>query len=339
MSKRETLLEINNLRAFAEKTGEPRSQLVNSVNFRIDKGEIVALVGESGCGKSVTALSILGLNAASIEYESESEIRFHDENLLQLSDRKLRKLRGNDISMIFQDPMFSLNPLKKIGKQMTEALLQHKAADVRTARQDAEKMIERVGITDPKRQLDNYPYQLSGGMRQRVMIAMALLCKPELLIADEPTTALDVTIQAQILEIMKDLQQELDVSILLITHDLGVVAEMADRVVVMYSGQVVEEADVYALFEQPLHPYTNGLLTSVPTLEGESDERISAIRGTVPSPQELPKGCNFYDRCTRRTDRCKKEEPLLTNHGGRNVACWHPVVEGVKDDERTAIRN
>ncbi|AXF55375.1 ABC transporter ATP-binding protein [Salicibibacter kimchii] len=325
MEEVESVIEVKNLKAYIPI--DPRTEInpVNDVSFSINKGEIVALVGESGSGKSVTALSIMGLNSPSIKYHKESAINFEGKNLMGMGDRNLRTIRGNDISMIFQDPMFSLNPVHKIGKQISEALILHKNVIYKKVKNEVYEILNKVGVSDPGRQMDNYPHQLSGGMRQRVMIAMALICQPSLLIADEPTTALDVTIQAQILDIMKNLQKDTDLSMLLITHDLGVVAEMADRILVMYSGKVVEEGDAYSIFKQPLHPYTEGLMSSIPTLEGESEEQLEAIPGTVPNPSELPKGCNFYGRCKYGTEKCKEQEPILEPLNGNRVSCWYPL--------------
>jgi oligopeptide/dipeptide ABC transporter ATP-binding protein len=317
------LLDVINLRSFFPSSGG-KIKAVNNVSFQIGSGEIVALVGESGSGKSVTALSIMGLNAPTIKYDDRSIISFKGENLLKLKNKRMKKIRGNEISMVFQDPLSSLNPLHPIGKQIAEPIQIHQGVSFKTAQQTVINLLNKVGIPDAENRLKTFPHELSGGMRQRIMIAMALACNPSLLIADEPTTALDVTIQAQILNLMKSLQKETGVSILLITHDLGVVAEMADRVLVMYSGEIVEEGDVFSIFKNPHHPYTKGLLASVPKLRGTSDKRLNAIPGVVPSPLELPQGCNFYSRCSFRNDQCLDNSPILEQTDkGRRVACWN----------------
>lgn len=326
MNKESPILEVKNLTTYVS-TPQGEINPVNDVSFKINKGEIVALVGESGSGKSVTSLSIMGLNASAIQYKPESQILFQGKDLLKMSEKELRKIRGNDITMIFQDPMFSLNPVHPIGRQIAESLVLHKKVDEKEAEKTALDLLKKVGIPDPERRLKEYPHQLSGGMRQRVMIAIALACNPQLLIADEPTTALDVTIQAQILNLLRDLQQEFGISILLITHDLGVVAEIADRVLVMYCGKIVEEGTVEDIFEKPLHPYTKGLLASVPPLHGPSKEMLDAIPGVVPNPYELPKGCNFVTRCEFATEKCRQEEPTLFKHpAGNRVSCWNPLI-------------
>ncbi|MFM1652585.1 ABC transporter ATP-binding protein [Brevibacillus sp. B_LB10_24] len=324
-TRQQPLLEVKNLKSYFP-TPKGAVKAVHQVSFSIHKGEVVALVGESGSGKSVTALSIMGLNAPSIRYGDDSDISFQGKNLLKLKKKQLKHIRGNEISMIFQDPMSSLNPLHPIGKQIAEPIMLHQRIGYKQAEKMVLELLHKVGISDVQRRLKEYPHQLSGGMRQRVMIAMALACRPSLLIADEPTTALDVTIQAQILNVMKELQQETDVAILLITHDLGVVAEMADYVLVMYCGEIVEEGDVYSIFEQPLHPYTKGLMASVPKLRGPSEDRLTAIAGAVPSPFELPAGCKFSTRCEFATEQCRKQAPSLERHGpGRKAACWYPM--------------
>ncbi|MFC5588680.1 ABC transporter ATP-binding protein [Sporosarcina soli] len=321
------LLEVKNLKTYIP-TAKGEIYPVNDISFSIRKGEIVALVGESGSGKSVSSLSIMGLNASAIKYKSESNILFKGENLLELREKEMRKIRGNEIAMIFQDPMFSLNPVHPIGKQIAESIILHKKMKYKEAEKIALDLLNKVGIPDAKRRLHDYPHQLSGGMRQRVMIAIALACDPQLLIADEPTTALDVTIQAQILSLLRNLQHEFGISILLITHDLGVVAETADRVLVMYCGKIVEEGTVEAIFEKPLHPYTKGLMASIPPLHGPSKEKLDAIPGVVPSPLKLPKGCHFSTRCEFATERCHHEEPALILHpSGSRVSCWNPLVE------------
>lgn len=283
---------------------------VNDVSFEVAPGELVGLVGESGCGKSITALSIMRLIYPPGKIAAGS-IRFKDEELTTASEDRMRQIRGNDIAMIFQDPMTSLNPVYTVGEQIAEALRLHRKLDKKAAWNAAIDAMREVSIPSPERRAADYPHQLSGGMRQRVMIAMALACDPELLIADEPTTALDVTIQAQILELLDELRTTRRLAVLLITHDLGVVAETADRVCVMYTGKVVEESGVDALFERPKHPYTQGLLNSVPKLSGHDIERaarLQTIEGIVPSPTELPPGCHFEPRCSYRMPECKERE-------------------------------
>lgn len=321
------LLEIDNLLAYIP-TSAGEIKPVNHVSYSIQAGEIVALVGESGSGKSLTALSIMRLNTSGIKYGNESVINYKGKNLLQLTEKEMRKLRGNEISMIFQDPMFSLNPVHRIGKQIIETVKLHRKITSKDARDIVIDLLNKVGIPDPERRMNDYPHQLSGGMRQRVMIAIALACQPRLLIADEPTTALDVTIQAQILNLIRSLQRETGVSVLLITHDLGVVAETADRVLVMYCGKIVEKGKVKEIFENPLHPYTKGLMGSIPSLTGPSKEWLETISGVVPNLLDLPKGCNFYDRCPFATDKCRENEPVLTSVSSatdRQVACWYPL--------------
>ena len=335
-----TLLEVKNLGAFIP-TPDGEIKPVNDVSFSIRKGEIVALVGESGSGKSVSSLSIMGLNASAIQYRSESEISFKGKNLLMLKEKEMRKIRGNDIAMIFQDPMFSLNPVHPIGKQIAESIVLHRKVKYKDAAKIALELLNKVGIPDAKRRLNDYPHQLSGGMRQRMMIAIALACDPQLLIADEPTTALDVTIQAQVLSLLRDLREELEIAILLITHDLGVVAETADWVLVMYCGKIVEEGTVETIFESPLHPYTRGLMDSIPTLNGPTKEKLDTIPGIVPNPLELPKGCNFVKRCAHATDKCSLEAPTLRQHPlGAKVSCWNPLIkEGEMAYYATAASN
>jgi oligopeptide/dipeptide ABC transporter ATP-binding protein len=302
------LLEIRDLQVHF-KTEEGVVPSVNGVTFSVSKGETLAVVGESGCGKSVTSLSIIGLVSSPGEVVG-GQILFESRNLLELSKKELRKLRGNEISMIFQEPMTSLNPVFTIGNQIGEVIRLHQGLNKKKTREKSIEMLELVGIPRPEKVIDNFPHQLSGGMRQRVMIAMALSCNPKLLIADEPTTALDVTIQAQILELMKKLSKERDTGVVLVTHDLGVVAEMADRVVVMYAGKVVEEASVFELFSNPKHPYTKGLLNSIPKIDHQREE-LDSIYGTVPNPLDMPSGCAFHPRCPQADSKCKSMEPLL----------------------------
>jgi oligopeptide/dipeptide ABC transporter ATP-binding protein len=304
------LLRIDDLRV-RFRTGAGFVEAVNGVSYDIEKGETVAVVGESGCGKSVTAMAILGLLPKPPASIDGGRIEFAGEDLLKATPARLRRLRGNQISMIFQEPMTSLNPVFSVGNQIAESLELHRGLDGTGARAEAKRLLELVGIPEPETRLDEYPHQLSGGMRQRVMIAMALACRPTLLIADEPTTALDVTVQAQILELLARLQQSLGMSILLITHDLGVVAETARRVVVMYAGAVVERAFVEELFERPRHPYTAGLFLSLPQLEGDS-ETLRPIEGTVPDALRLPSGCRFHPRCPFAMPVCRERDPALT---------------------------
>lgn len=319
------LLEVKNLETYIPTTkGEIKP--VNDVSFSIQRGEIVALVGESGSGKSVTSLSIMGLNNSAIKYKPESQILFKGQDLLKLREKEMRKVRGNDIGFIFQDPMFSLNPVHPIGRQITESIVLHKKVKPKDAAIRALELLNEVGIPDAERRLNDYPHQLSGGMRQRVMIAMALACNPDFIIADEPTTALDVTIQAQILNLLRKLQRESGISMLLVTHDLGVVAETADRVLVMYCGKIVEEGTVEAIFQNPIHPYTKGLMSSIPPLYGPTKEQLDAIPGVVPNPLELPTGCNFVTRCEFATEKCRQKSPTLVQSStGGLVSCWNPL--------------
>ena len=317
------LLEINDLQTqFPTRAGLVKS--VNSVSFHIDEGELLGLVGESGCGKSITALSIMRLIAEPGRIAGGS-IKFKGEELTMASDDRMREIRGNDIAMIFQDPMTSLNPVYTVGEQIAEALRLHRKLNKKQAWDAAIEAMKEVSIPSPERRVNDYPHQLSGGMHQRVMIAMALACDPELLIADEPTTALDVTIQAQILELLDDLRKTRKLAVLLITHDLGVIAETADRVCVMYTGKIVEESGIDEIFAKPKHPYTQGLLKSVPKLSTdaiEKDVRLQTIEGTVPSPTNLPDGCHFAPRCAYRMERCVHGEiPLYELPNDVKVRC------------------
>src|SRR5438309_2940758 len=313
------VLEVKNLHTYFQ-TREGLVCAVEGVSFYLDRGELLGLVGESGCGKSMTALSIMRLVAAPGKIVA-GEILFEGKNLLQLSNAEMRAVRGNDIAMIFQDPMTSLNPVFTLGEQIAEALRLHRGLSRKAARAAAIEAMREVSIPDPALRADDYPHQLSGGMRQRVMIAMALACDPKVLIADEPTTALDVTIQAQILDLLNQLRPTRELAVLLITHDLGVVAEVAERVAVMYTGKIVEESPVDELFARPKHPYTEGLLRSVPKLTAKDvvkAQRLQTIEGTVPKPTALPPGCHFEPRCHYRMPRCKEGEIPL-----------YPVTEGV----------
>lgn len=315
------LLEVKNLRTyFSTRGGLVRA--VDDVSFYLDRGELLGLVGESGCGKSMTALSIMRLVPPPGTIAG-GEILFEHRNLLDLSNAEMRDVRGNDIAMIFQDPMASLNPVFNVGEQIAEALRLHRRLSRREARKAAVEAMREVAIPDSELRADDYPHQLSGGMRQRVMIAMALACDPKMLIADEPTTALDVTIQAQILELLNNLRKTRELAVLLITHDLGVVAEVADRVCVMYTGKVVEESPVEELFARPKHPYTEGLLRSVPKLTTKDvvqPERLQTIEGMVPHPTSLPPGCHFEPRCPYRMPRCREGEIALYPVGERVTA-------------------
>ncbi len=294
---------------------------VDGVDFSVRPGEVLGIVGESGCGKSVTSMSLLRLIGTPGQIV-EGEIIFGDDDLLDLSEDEMREIRGKRISMIFQQPTTALNPVFTIGNQIKEALQVHEGVSDQEAERRTEQLLAMVGIPDPRRRMQSYPHQMSGGMCQRVMIAMALACNPELLIADEPTTALDVTIQAQILDLLRDLREKIDTAIILITHDLGVVAEMADNVLVMYAGKVVEYASVNQLFADPKMPYTQGLLASIPVLGVVTDE-LSTIPGTVPNLLNLPPGCRFASRCPYRMSRCDEEEPpLIKLEGNRLVRCW-----------------
>ncbi len=320
----QAVLEVRGLRTWFH-TRHGVAKAVDGVDLRVARGEVLGVVGESGCGKSVTALSIMGLVVAPGRVES-GEILFEGQNLRDLSDNEISGLRGDSISMIFQDPMSSLNPVVPVGLQISEVYEIHRRMKQALGTERAVEMLEKVGIPDPKTRADAYPHEMSGGMAQRVMIAMALACEPQLLIADEPTTALDVTIQAQILDLMRKLQRETGTATILITHDLGVVAEMADRVAVMYAGEIVEEADVETLFREPKHPYTRRLMGSIPVL-GEVRDALEVIPGSVPNLVDLPRGCRFADRCRERVERglerCTQERPTLHDMApGHAVRCW-----------------
>ncbi len=315
------LLEVSNL-VTRFHTDDGVVTAVNNLNFQVNTGESVCIVGESGCGKSVTSMSIMRL-LKEPQAQISGSIRFEGKELLELPMDEMRKIRGNEIAMIFQEPMTALNPVFTCGYQIAEVLRLHQNLSKDEANRRAVELMKLVGIPLPEKRVKDYPHQLSGGMRQRVMIAMALACQPKLLIADEPTTALDVTIQAQIMELIRELKQKLNMALILITHDMGVVAEMAERVIVMYAGDAVEEADVKTLFRNPLHPYTRGLLQSIPRLDGDEEE-LSTIEGTVPSLYNMPKGCRFAPRCAFCTERCKLEDPPLVDVGNHHkVRCFN----------------
>ena len=317
----EPLLKVENL-VTAFKTERGAIRAVDDISFTINQGQTVGLVGESGCGKSVTSLSILRLIQSPPGAIESGKIWFKDKNILSFSEAEMRTLRGNSISMIFQEPMTSLNPVFTIGDQIGEVFRIHQNLSKKAAREKAIEMLRLVKIPAPESRVDEYPHQLSGGMRQRIMIAMALACRPQLLIADEPTTALDVTIQAQILDLMGQLQNELNMAILLITHDLGVVAEVCDEVIVMYAGRMVEQGSVRQIFSNPSHPYTVGLLHSIPRL-GHKTEYLPTIEGSVPSLANLPRGCRFQARCPKAQDICRQTEPQLVKVGDGHMSACH----------------
>lgn len=330
--KPQPLLEIKDLKThFFTDDGVLPS--VDGVSYSINRGETLGVVGESGSGKSVTSLSILRLIPDPPGRIVGGEILFEGRDITKFTEDEMRQLRGNDISMIFQEPMTSLNPVFTVGDQIVEAILLHQPVEYPEAREMAINMLERVGIPSPRQRIDEYPHQMSGGMKQRVMIAMALACKPKLLIADEPTTALDVTIQAQILELLNELKAEFGMSILFITHDLGVVAETCDYVAVMYAGKIVEYGDVNTLFEKPAHPYTHGLFHSLPSFEAGGDDRhrLYVIPGMVPRPQDFPSGCRFRTRCPLASEKCATQPPTKELSPGHFVACW--VAEEVQRGE------
>ena len=330
------LLSVKNLSTeFPVKKGIVRA--VEDVSFDVDQGEILAIVGESGSGKSVTSLSIMGL-LAEPGHVAGGSLEFEGKDLATLSEKQYRELRGNDMAMIFQEPMTSLNPVYRVGNQIVEAIRTHEKVSKAEAKDRAVDLLRKVGIPSPEARINDYPHQMSGGMRQRVMIAMALACNPKLLIADEPTTALDVTIQAQILDLLRRLRDDTGMAVLLITHDLGVVSETADRVVVMYCGQVVEEAEVRTLFDHPMHPYRLGLLKSIPRLEDDDSKRLYMIKGMVPNPLEMPPGCHFSDRCDSCMDICRTKVPELVDVDGHKVRCFlYESADGeVKSEEAIA---
>jgi oligopeptide/dipeptide ABC transporter ATP-binding protein len=314
------LLEVDDLRTwFDVMDGTVRA--VDGVSFSLPSGGSLGIVGESGCGKSVTSLSIMRLLDMPPARHPSGTIRFQGTDLLKLTDQEMRRLRGKDLAMVFQEPMSSLNPVFTIGDQISEAVTLHLGASKREARDRAIESLRQVGISHPERRVRQYPHELSGGMRQRVMIAMALSCEPKLIIADEPTTALDVTIQAQILELIRKVQEDTGAALLLITHDLGVVSEMATDVVVMYAGRIVEQGTVDEVLLSPRHPYTEGLLASIPS-NGRRGERLNVIKGSVPNPFNMPAGCNFAPRCPKRFEPCADHDPRVDDPGGPSVACW-----------------
>jgi peptide/nickel transport system ATP-binding protein len=329
----ERLLEVKGLKVrFATEDGVVRA--VDGVDFELDRGRVLGIVGESGSGKSVTALTLLGLTRDK-NTKFEGEVLYKGQNLLDLPEAKLRDVRGNEIAMIFQDPMTSLNPVYKVGDQIAEAILAHEKVSKRTARGHAVELLRRVGIPNPQQRVEDYPHQFSGGMRQRAMIAMALSCNPDILIADEPTTALDVTIQAQILELIDALKDDFDSAVILITHDLGVVADVADEVIVMYAGRVVERGAKREVFYDPQHPYTWGLLGSIPRLDRPKPKKLHSIEGQPPSLINLPQGCKFRPRCPQAFDKCI-QEPELENRvsdRGHLDRCWLSV------DEKRSVRD
>ena len=328
------LLQVKDLKTHFH-TEDGLVKAVDGISYEVFPGETLGIVGESGCGKSVNSLSIMRLLESNAEVHGK--IHFEDQSILDLTDRQMRSIRGNDIAMIFQEPMTALNPVFSIGYQIEEAIILHQKKNRDEAHQMAIDMLRKVGIPEPAKRVDEYPHELSGGMRQRAMIAMALSCNPRVLIADEPTTALDVTIQAQILELMKSLQDEYGMSIVMITHDLGVIAEVADRVVVMYAGKVVEYADAVTLFKNPKHPYTWGLLNAIPRLDIEQDSLYN-IPGVVPDPLHFPKGCKFNTRCSFCEDKCLKEEPeLIEVEKNHFVRCFY--IKKVEDAKAKAGEN
>jgi oligopeptide/dipeptide ABC transporter ATP-binding protein len=330
------VLEVDNLRVSFPGVDHTRLFPVDGVSFSLQRGETLALVGESGCGKSLTSLALLQLIPAPGRIEAGSSIRLGDTDVLALEGEALRRIRGRRIGMIFQDPMTSLNPVFTVEAQITEGILAHFRISRAEARQRALQLLQEVGIPDPAERLKAYPHQLSGGMRQRVMIAIALSAEPEILVADEPTTALDVTVQAQILEVLDELRSRRGMAVLLITHDLGIVAGRADRVAVMYAGQIVEEAPTQQLFDNPSHPYTQGLFASVPRITGPL-QRLNPIRGSVPAPAAWPSGCRFRPRCPKAFDRSEIEPPLLSVGPDHRMRCWlaeEPNTRQLAADER-----
>ncbi|HZK01086.1 MAG TPA: ABC transporter ATP-binding protein [Tissierellaceae bacterium] len=326
------ILEVKNL-AVSFETFFGEVEAVRNISFNVGKKETVAIVGESGCGKSVTANSIMKLLPMPPAFFKGGEILFNGEDIVKKSEDEMQKIRGNQIAMVFQDPMTSLNPTMKIGKQIVEGLVKHQKLGKREAQKKAIEMLNLVAVPQPEKRITQYPHEFSGGMRQRVMIALAMVSNPQLLIADEPTTALDVTVQAQILELMKNIQDKLGMSIILITHDLGIVADMSDRVIVMYAGQIVEQGLVDEIYKDPKHPYTRKLLASVPRLDMDRAERLHSIEGSPPDLYIPPKGCSFYDRCDHAMKICKDNFPDFENHSESHISrCWlnHPMAKSVR---------
>jgi oligopeptide/dipeptide ABC transporter ATP-binding protein len=326
------LLSVENL-VTNFKTADGKLSAVRGVSFSVKKGETLCIVGESGCGKSITSLSIMGLLPSNGHIDASSIIKFENRDLTKLTHEELRKLRGNQMSMIFQEPMSALNPTFTIGFQLREPLMIHQKLSKRAAHQKGIQLLKQVGIPYPEKRINQYSHELSGGMRQRVMIAIALACSPSLLIADEPTTALDVTIQAQILDLIDDLKQELEMGVIMVTHDMGVVAEVADRVMVMYAGEKIEEGDVESIFNNPQHPYTKGLLQSVPNVDDE-DHELKPIPGTLPNLNEEISGCRFHPRCEFASDQCRQHSPhTFEVNESHAVRCW---LQEVEKDEQVA---
>lgn len=334
----EKLIELNEMRThFSTENGQLTA--LDGISFHINEGEILGVVGESGCGKSATAHSIMRLNDENTT-TYEGEVNFQNRNLFEMSKSEMRHIRGNDISMIFQDPMSSLDPVYTIGDQIVETILLHQDVSKAEARKKAIELLELTGIPDPNKRIDEYPHQLSGGMRQRILIAIALSCRPKLLVADEPTTALDVTIQAQILDLILDMNEERQMGIMFITHDLGVVAEVCSRVIVMYLGQVVEEATVEELFTSPFHPYTKGLIKSIPQLDGDRSQKMHTIEGAVPPLDKIPQGCRFAPRCPFADELCRTKMPDLQVHNDNHkVRCWHYDEIARKETETNGRAN
>lgn len=319
----ERILEVDNLK-ISFKTQLGRITPLDGVSFSLSKGETLGIVGESGCGKTITAFSIMRLLPKNAFLGEDARIAFRGKDILSLSKEELQKIRGKSISMVFQEPMTSLNPLYTIGWQISEVYRLHEGLSEEEAMTRSVEMLRLVGIPDPKKRVTEFPHQLSGGMRQRVMIAMALACSPELLIADEPTTALDVTIQAQVLELMNELKDKFSTATIIITHDLGVIAEMCDRVLVMYAGQIVESGDIFDIFDKPMHPYTKGLINSIPKIEisKKDQKKLNVINGYVPHPSNFPDGCRFRPRCPMAFEKCLDKPPMIESEGHHSVRCW-----------------
>lgn len=332
----EPLLELKDLKTHFY-TERGRVTAVDGVSFHVNEGEILGIVGESGCGKSVTSQSILRLFDEKRLVDYDGKVHFKGDNLLDYSNHQMEKIRGNDIAMIFQDPLSSLNPVFTIGHQITESILLHQDVTKQEAYDRALEMLKLTGIPAPEKRLHEYPHELSGGMRQRVMIAIALSCEPQLLIADEPTTALDVTIQAQILQLIEDLNKRLNMGVIFITHDLGVVAEICTRVAVMYLGQIVEVAEIDDIFARPMHPYTKGLMKSVPQLDGDRSKELHVIEGTVPALNDVPSGCRFATRCPFADELCMEKPPELKEYkDGQQVRCWHAKKIALEEEGQYA---